>query len=96
MLMLGLNETIDQMAMGNNVHWYSHVLRRDFGHVLRREDGHVLRRLEFEVECQRMEVWPNRKKQVEEENVEVGLSREDTLFRSKWIVEASQIADRLK
>ena len=33
MLMLGLNETIDQLAMANCVHWY--VLRRD-GHVLRK------------------------------------------------------------
>ena len=45
MIMLGLNETMDQLAMANNVHWY--------GHVLRREDGHVLRRaLDFEVEGQ--------------------------------------------
>ena len=44
--MLGLKETIDQLAMANSVHWY--------GHVLRREDGHVLRRaLDFEVEGQR-------------------------------------------
>ena len=46
MLMLGLNETIDQLAMANSVCWYSHMLRR--------EDGHVLRRvLDFEVEGQR-------------------------------------------
>ena len=45
MFMLGLNETIDQMAMENSVLWY--------GHLLRREDGHVLRRaLDFEVEGQ--------------------------------------------
>ena len=44
--MFGLNETTDQLAMANSVHWY--------GHVLRREDGHVLRRaLEFEVEGRR-------------------------------------------
>ena len=36
MFMLGLNETIDQLAMANSV--------RCSGHVLRREDGHVLRR----------------------------------------------------
>ena len=42
MLMLGLNKTIDQLAMANSVHWY--------GYVLRREDGHVLRSaLDFEV-----------------------------------------------
>ena len=46
MLMLGLKETIDQLAMANSVHWY--------GHALRREDGLVLRRaLDFEVDNQR-------------------------------------------
>ena len=45
--MLGLNETVDQLAMANSVHWC--------GHVLRREDGHVLRRaLDLEVVGQRM------------------------------------------
>ena len=43
MLMLGLDEAIDQLAMTDSVHWH--------GHVLRREDGHVLR--SFEVESQR-------------------------------------------
>ena len=42
MFMLGVNETIDQLAIANSVHWYDHVLRREDGHVLRREDGHVL------------------------------------------------------
>ena len=64
MFILGLNETMDQLAMENNVRWYGHVLRREDGHVLRREDGHVLRRedghvlrraLDFEVEGQRKE-----------------------------------------
>ena len=65
--MLGLNETIDQLAMANSVPWY--------GHVLRREDGHIFRRaLDFEVEGQRMKgrlkkTW---KKQAEEESVKVG------------------------
>ena len=46
MFMLGLNETIDQLAVANSVHWY--------GHVLRREDGNILRRaLNFEFEGQR-------------------------------------------
>ena len=35
-LMLGLNETIDQLAMANCVHWHNHVLRREDGHVIRR------------------------------------------------------------
>ena len=37
MLMLFLNESIDQLAILNNVCWYGHVLRREDGHVLRRE-----------------------------------------------------------
>ena len=36
MLMLGLNETIDQLAMTNSVCWHVHVLRRKNGHILRR------------------------------------------------------------
>ena len=44
--MLGLNETMDQLAMANSVQWH--------GHVLRREDYHVLRRaIDFEVRGQR-------------------------------------------
>ena len=47
--MLGLNETIDQLAMASCVCWY--------GHVLSREDGNVLRRaLDFELEGQRKKV----------------------------------------
>ena len=43
MFMLGLRETIGQLAMANSV--------RRYGHVLRRENGHVFRRaLDFEVE----------------------------------------------
>ena len=46
MLMLGINETMGQLAMTTSVRLY--------GHMLRREDGHVLRRaLHFEVEGQR-------------------------------------------
>ena len=43
MLMLGLFDTMYQLAMANSVCWY--------GHVLRYEDGHVLRRaFDFEVD----------------------------------------------
>ena len=46
MMMMGLNETIEQLPMANSVCWH--------GHVLRTEDGHALRRaLKFEVEGQR-------------------------------------------
>ena len=69
MFMLGLNETINQLAMAKSVRWH--------GHVLRREDGHVMRRtLDFEVECQKKKWRLKRtwKKQVEEERVKVGVS----------------------
>ena len=53
MLILGLNETMDQLAMANRVHWY--------GHVLRREDGHFLKwALDFEVDGQRKKGRPKR------------------------------------
>ena len=46
----------------------------------------------FEVEGQRKEVRLMRtwKKQVEEENMNVGLSRVDVLCRSQWIVGVDQ------
>ena len=46
MVVLGLNEIIDQLAMANSARWYGHVLRRDDGHVMGRT-------LDFEVEGQR-------------------------------------------
>ena len=80
MFMLGLNDTMDQLAMVISVRWYCHVLRRVDGHVFSRA-------LHFEVDAQRMKGRPKRKweKQVEEESVMVGLRREDTLCRSKWV-----------
>ena len=70
MFMLGLSETIDQLAMANSVHWY--------GYVLRRGDGHVLRRaLDSEVERQRKKGRLKRtcKQQDEEESMKVGLRK---------------------
>ena len=32
--MLGLIETIDQLAMANSVHWHDDLSRREHGHVL--------------------------------------------------------------
>ena len=49
MFMLGLKETMDQLAMADSVRWYGHVLRRDGDHVLRRA-------LNFKVEVQRKRV----------------------------------------
>ena len=84
MFILGLNETIDQLAMANNVCWC--------GHVLWREDGHMLRKaLDFEVEGQ-----PKRKRQVEEESIKAGLRREDALCCSRWSVSVNKIAAGLR
>ena len=72
--MLGLNETMDQLAMANSVCWY--------GHLFRREDDFVLRRsLHFEVEGQRMKERPKRTcdKQIEEKSMSIGLRMEDAL-----------------
>ena len=53
MLLLGLNETMDQLTMANSVHWY--------GHVLRIEDGHVLRRaIQLAVEGQKKKRRPKK------------------------------------
>ena len=90
-VMLGLCETIDQLAMVSSVRWY--------GHVLRRVDGRVLRRaLDFEVEGQRKKGRPKRtwKKQFEVESVMDSLRREDALCRSKWSVGVNQIAAGLR
>ena len=72
MLMFGLNETIEQLAMASCVCWYDHVLRR--------EDDNVLgRALDFKVEGQRRKGRLKRtwKKQVVEESVKIGLRRDD-------------------
>lgn len=36
MEMLGLEESVDQLAKANGVRWLGHVLRRDGDHVLRK------------------------------------------------------------
>ena len=51
MFILGLNKTIDQLAMANSVHWHGYVLRRDDGHVLGRA---------FDFEGQRKKGRPKR------------------------------------
>ena len=90
MFILGLNETIDKLAMANSVCWYSQVLRR--------EDGYILRRaFDFEVDSQGKKGRPKRtwKKQVEEEGMMTGLWREGALCPSMWIVNINLIAIRL-
>ena len=91
-LMLSLCESIDQLAIANSVCWY--------GHVLMIVDGYVLRKaLYFDIEDQRKKKSQKRRtwnKQVEEESVKVGLTREDVSWRSKWSVGVSQIAAGLR
>ena len=36
MIMLGLSETINQLAMAKSVHWNGHVLRKEDANVLRK------------------------------------------------------------
>ena len=71
--MLGLKETVVQMAKANGVRWYGHMLRRDDGHVWRKV-------LEFEVKGKRKQGQPKktRKKQMEESK-RVGLEKEDAM-----------------
>ena len=53
MEMLGLKETVVQVAKANGMRWY--------GHVLRRADGHILRKaLEFEVRGKRKRGRPKK------------------------------------
>ena len=91
MFMLILKETIDQLVMANSVRWH--------GHVLMREDYHILRRaLYFEVERQKKKWRQKRtwKTQVEEENMNFSLRREDALCCTKLSVGVNLDADRLR
>ena len=84
--MLGLKETMDQLAMANSVCWY--------GHVLRREDDLVFRiTLDFVVEGQRKKGRPERTwgRQFEEDTMKVGLRRKGALCHSKWCVGVNKI-----
>ena len=81
MEMLGLKETVVQMAKANGVRWYSHVLRRDDGHVLRKV-------LEFEVKGGRKRGRPKKtwKTQVEKESKSIGLEKKDAMNQARWRV----------
>jgi len=74
MEMLGLNETVVQMAKANGVRWYRHVLMRDDGQVLRKA-------LEFEVRGKRKRGRPKKmwKTQVEKESKSVGLEKKEAM-----------------
>ena len=86
MEMLGLKETVVQMAKANGVRWYGHVLRRDVRHVLRKA-------LEFEVRGNRKRGRPKKmwKTQVEKESKIVGLEKKDAMNRARWRVGVREI-----
>ena len=91
MEMLGLKESVDQLAKANGVRWYGHVLRRDGDHALRKA-------LEFNVNEPRKrgrlkKTW---KRQVEEEIRKVGLRREDAPNRARWRDGVRAIATRVR
>ena len=74
MVMLGLNETMNQLAMENSVDWYGYVLRKKVVYLLMRAldcegEGHVTR----------WRLKKTLKKQVEEESVKVGFRNEDAV-----------------
>ena len=71
MEMLGLKETVVQMAKANGVRWHRQLLRRDDGHVLRKV-------LEFEVKEKRKRGQPRK---MEKESKSVGLKKEDAKNR---------------
>ena len=87
---LGLKETIDQLATENGVTWYEHVLRRD-------DDTALRIALDLEVSEKKKRGRPKKtwKKQEEEETEKIGLKKEDALRRDKWRDGVRAIAERL-
>ena len=90
MEMLGLKETVVQLAKVNGVRWYRHMLRRDDGHVLRKA-------LEFEVKGKRKRGRPKKtwKTQVEKVSKSVGLEKKDSMNQARWIVGVGEIVVRV-
>ena len=86
MLMLGLNETTDHLAMASSVRWY--------GHVLRREDGHVLRStIDLDVEGQGKK---GRSKEEWEVKGRRGGQRKKGRSRKEWEVKGRRGGQRKK
>ena len=90
MEMLGLKETVVQMAKENGVRCYGHVLRRDDGHSLRKA-------LEFEVKSKRKRRRPKKtwKTQVEKESKRVGLEEKDSMNGARWRVGVREVAAKV-
>ena len=77
--LLGLKDTLDELARVSGVRWYEHVLRRNNSNVLRRA-------LDFKVAERRVRGRSNMtwKRHVEEHTNQIGLKREDAIDRVKW------------
>ena len=77
--LLNLKDSLNRPAKANEMHWYSHILRRDNGDGLRRA-------LDFEMDGRRKRVrhetsW---KRQVDKPVEEIGLKKDDAIDRPKW------------
>ena len=90
MEMLGLKETVVQLAKAKGVRWYGHVLRRDVRHILRIA-------LKFEVKGNRKQGRPKKtwKTQVEKVSKSVGLEKKDAMNQAKWRVGVGEIAAKV-
>ena len=79
MQMLDLNETINQLANVNCVHWYGHVLRKDKNNFLRRP-------LELKANGTRKSGRPKKTwlKADVEQSRKVVLNASDANNRSRW------------
>ena len=53
MQLLGLNDTVDHLAMANSGHWYSHALEREDGNILRMTLMSKVEKPKEEVEAER-------------------------------------------
>ena len=92
MSMLGLNETIDQLAMEKQCSFVWSCLK---------ERSHVMKRaLKFEVTGQKkkgsLKTKCKEKERRKEERMKVSLSMGDALCRSKWMVGINVIATNLR
>ena len=70
LFMLGLNETIDQLAMANSVRWYGHVLRREDG-----KKGRLRRTWKKQVEEESVKVCLRREDTLYRSKWSVGVNR---------------------
>jgi len=79
MNMLGLRETVENLAKASRVQWYRHVLRRVEEDALRKV-------LSFKMEGQRKrgQPWKIWRRQVEEEIRVIGLWKENALDWPRW------------